>query len=109
MVFTIKEFRERTEVLFGFFTNKIGIAYSLIMVFALLSFTKAIDIEEAILHFFKIFTAFSAAWMVSALVIYNKKALVPLAVAMTILLYYDFIVTMEGVKGIIKGAGGNFS
>lgn len=109
MVFTIKEFRERTEVLFGFFTNKIGIAYSLIMVFALLSFTKAIDIEEAILHFFKIFTAFSAAWMVSALVIYNKKALVPLAVAMTILLYYDFIVTMEGVKGIIKGAGSNFS
>ena len=109
LVFFIKEFRERTQLLFGFFTNKIGIAYCLIMVLALLSFTKAIDIEEAILHFFKIFTAFSAAWMVSALVIYNKKSLVHLAVAMTILLCYDFLVTLDGVKGIIKGISADYN
>ena len=90
MVFLIKDFRERTQVLFGFFNNKIGIAYSIIMVFALLSFTKAIDIEEAILHYSKIFVTFTAAWMVSALVIYNKKSLAPLAVAMSLLLFYDF-------------------
>ena len=109
LVFFIKEFRERTDVLFGFFTNKIGIAYCAIMVLALLSFSKAIDIEEAILHFFKIFTAFSAAWMVSALVIYNKKSLVPLAVAMTLLLFYDFLVTLDGVKGIIKGLNTDYN
>lgn len=38
LVFFVKEFRERTQVLFGFFNNKIGIAYTLIMVMALLSF-----------------------------------------------------------------------
>ena len=103
LVFFIKEFRERTQVLFGFFTNKIGIAYSLIMVMALLSFSKAINTEEAILHFFKIFTAFSAAWMVSALVIYYKEGIVVLALAMTILLCYDFLVAMDGIKGVIKG------
>ena len=103
LVFFIKEFRERTQVLFGFFTNKIGIAYSLIMVMALLSFSKAINIEEAILHFFKIFTAFSAAWMVSALVIYYKEGIVVLALAMTILLCYDFLVAMDGIKGVIRG------
>ena len=103
LVFFIKEFRERTQVLFGFFTNKIGIAYSLIMVMALLSFSKAITTEEAILHFFKIFTAFSAAWMVSALVIYYKEGIVVLALAMTILLCYDFLVAMDGIKGVIKG------
>ena len=103
LVFFIKEFRERTQVLFGFFTNKMGIAYSLIMVMALLSFSKAINTEEAILHFFKIFTAFSAAWMVSALVIYYKKGLVVLALAMTLLLCYDFFVAMDGIKGVIKG------
>ena len=102
LVFFIKEFRERTQVLFGFFTNKMGIAYSLIMVMALLSFSKAINTEEAILHFFKIFTAFSAAWMVSALVIYYKEALFVLAFAMTILLCYDFLVAMDGIKGVIK-------
>ena len=103
LVFFIKEFRERTQVLFGFFTNKIGIAYTLIMVMALLSFSKAINTEEAILHFFKIFTAFSAAWMVSALVIYYKEGIVVLALAMTILLCYDFLVAMDGIKGVIKG------
>ena len=103
LVFFIKEFRERTQVLFGFFTNKIGIAYSLIMVMALLSFSKAINTEEAILHFFKIFTAFSAAWMVSALVIYYKEGIVVLALAMTILLCYDFLIAMDGIKGVIKG------
>ena len=103
LVFFVKEFRERTQVLFGFFNNKIGIAYSLIMVMALLSFSKAINIEEAILHFFKIFTAFSAAWMVSALVIYYKEGIVVLALAMTILLCYDFLVAMDGIKGVIRG------
>lgn len=103
LVFFIKEFRERTQVLFGFFTNKMGIAYSLIMVMALLSFSKAINTEEAILHFFKIFTAFSAAWMVSALVIYYKEGIVVLALAMTILLCYDFLVAMDGIKGVIRG------
>ena len=95
LVFFIKEFRERTQVLFGFFTNKMGIAYCLIMVMALLSFSKAINTEEAILHFFKIFTAFSAAWMVSALVIYYKEGIVVLALAMTILLCYDFLVAYQ--------------
>ena len=103
LVFFVKEFRERTQVLFGFFTNKMGIAYSLIMVMALLSFSKAINTEEAILHFFKIFTAFSAAWMVSALVIYYKEGIVILALAMTILLCYDFLVAMDGIKGVIRG------
>lgn len=103
LVFFVKEFRERTQVLFGFFTNKIGIAYTLIMVMALLSFSKAINTEEAILHFFKIFTAFSAAWMVSALVIYYKEGIVVLALAMTILLCYDFLVAMDGIKGVIRG------
>ena len=103
LVFFVKEFRERTQVLFGFFNNKIGIAYTLIMVMALLSFSKAINIEEAILHFFKIFTAFSAAWMVSALVIYYKEGIVVLALAMTILLCYDFLVAMDGIKGVIRG------
>ncbi len=109
LVFLIKEFRERTKLLLGFFTNKIGIAYSIMMLFALLSFTKAIDIEEAILHYSKVFTAFTAAWMVSALVIYNKKNLLPLAIAMTALLFYDFIVTLEGVKGIVRGLSADYN
>ncbi|MFK8281056.1 O-antigen ligase family protein [Capnocytophaga cynodegmi] len=105
LLFFIKDFREKSQILFGFFTNKIGIAYSVIILFSVLSFTKVINVEEAVLHFFKVFTAFSAAWMVSALVIYNPKAVTSLAVAMTILLFYDSLKTFEGVSKIIKGTG----
>lgn len=102
IVFAIKDFRENNKILFGFFTNKIGIAYSVMMFFALLSFTKVINVEEGVLHFFKVFTAFSAAWMVASMVIYNPKCLTPLAAAMTLLLFYDVSVTVEGIKDIIK-------
>lgn len=105
LVFAVKDFRESNKVLFGFFTNKIGIAYCVIVLLSLLSFVKVINMEEAVLHFFKIFTAFSAAWMVSALVIYNPKAVTSLAVAMTLLLFYDALKTFEGVSKIIKGTG----
>lgn len=105
LLFFIKDFREKSQILFGFFTNKIGIVYSVIILFSVLSFTKVINVEEAILHFFKVFTAFSAAWMVSALVIYNPKAVTSLAVAMTVLLFYDSLKTFEGVSKIIKGTG----
>ncbi|ATA88922.1 hypothetical protein CAPN002_17160 [Capnocytophaga stomatis] len=105
LVSSIKDFREKSQMLFGFFTNKIGIAYGVIILFSILSFTKVINVEEAILHFFKVFTAFSAAWMVSALVIYNPKAVTSLAIAMTILLFYDSLKTFEGVSKIIKGTG----
>lgn len=105
LVFSIKDFREKNKVLFGFFTNKIGIAYTAIIFFALLSFAKVINVEEAVLHFFKVFTAFSAAWMVSALVIYNPKNITVLAVSMTALLLYDSLETFRGVSKIIKGTG----
>lgn len=105
LVFSIKDFREKNKVLFGFFTNKIGIAYSAIILLSLLSFAKVINVEEAVLHFFKVFTAFSAAWMVSALVIYNPKSITVLAVSMTALLCYDSLETFRGVSKIVKGIG----
>lgn len=105
LVFFIKDFRIKNTNLFGFFTNKIGIAYTVIIVFSLLSFIKVINVEEAILHFFKVFTAFSAAWMVAVLIIYNPKSVHALAVAMTALLIFDAFRTFGGVADIVKGIG----
>lgn len=105
LIFLIKDFRDTNRKTFGFFSNKIGIAYSVMMFFALLSFTKAINTEEAILHFFKIFTPFSAAWIISILIIYNPKSIVPLAIAMTLMIFQDAIYTADGISNIIKGTG----
>ncbi|MFK8289702.1 O-antigen ligase family protein [Capnocytophaga canimorsus] len=108
VVFFSREFRAKTRVLLGFFGNKIGIAFSVLMLFALFSFTKAINIPEAILHFFKLFTAFMAAWMVSALVLYHPKSVIILAIAMTLLLLFDVLQTLGGVSKIVKGIGADY-
>ncbi|MDO5608595.1 MAG: O-antigen ligase family protein [Capnocytophaga sp.] len=105
LVFFIKDFRKTHRSLFGFFFNKIGIAYSVMLVFALLSFAKVINVEEGILHFFKIFTAFAGAWMVSVFVVYNPKSITALAAAMTFMLFIDAVQTFEGVSKIVKGIG----
>ena len=86
-----------------FFTNSIGIAYSGMMVMALLSFFNAINVIESVLHFSKIFTAFSAAYLVSILIIADKRNLPYVCLAITLLLIFDSLTVFSG---IIKYIGG---
>lgn len=85
-----------------FFKSKIGVAYALLMLFSLFSFTKAININESILHFSKIITVFIATWFVSILVYNNKKALLPLAISMCLLLIIDSLSVFRGVLNLIE-------
>lgn len=89
--------------LFNFFDGKIGFAYAILMILSLLSFTKSININESILHFSKVFTTFSAAWLVATIVRYDKNSLKPLAIAMSILLFIDSYQTFENISMFIKG------
>ena len=86
-----------------FFTNPIGIAYSILMVFSLISFTQAINVSESIIHFSKIFTTFTATWLVSVIVFDNKNNLLPLAIAMSLLLIFDSFSVFSEISKYIKG------
>lgn len=85
-----------------FFKNKIGIAYTVVILLSLLSFVKAINIHESILHFSKIFTVFIATWFVSIIISLNKKALYPLSIMMCVLLLFDCFYVFGGVSKFIK-------
>lgn len=86
---------------FLFFKNKIGISYSVLIFLSLLSFVKAINIEASILHFSKIFTIFTAAWLISIIVYNNVKALFSLSIAMSLLLLFDCYEVFKGVAKVI--------
>ena len=107
-VLFVKDFRANNNILFSFFLNKIGITYCIIILLSVASFAKVINVEEAMLHFFKFFTAFSGAWLVSCLVIYNPKNVIYLSIAMIFLLFFDCLKTFEGVSKIIKGLGSDY-
>ena len=72
-LFTRKELKFRPEWYLAFFKNGIGLVYCGLMVVSLLSFFKAYNLLESVLHFSKIFTTFSAAYLVSILVLADRR------------------------------------
>lgn len=87
---------------FLFFKNKIGISYSMLIFLSLLSFIKAINIEASILHFSKVFTIFTAAWLIAVIVYNNVKSLFYLSIAMSLLLLFDCYAVFKGISGMIS-------
>lgn len=106
-LFTRREFKYRSEWYLAFFKNGIGIAYTGLMVVSLLSFFKAINVLESVLHFSKIFTTFSAAYLVSVLILADRRNIQYLCVAMTFLLIVDSLYVFSGIKEFIAGKVGD--
>lgn len=102
-IFFISKKRKDEKYLFGFFNTNVGFAYGLLMLLSLLSFVKAINVNESILHFAKIFTTFSSAWLISLIIYYDKYSIKPLAIAMSLLLVFDSIQTFQGISKYIGG------
>lgn len=102
-LFTRKEVKQNTDLSLGFFKSWAGIFYTLLMVVSLLSFVKAINVLESILHFSKIFTVFSAAYLVSVIVRSDRRYLTHLALGMTGLLLFDGISVFYNIHKYVTG------
>ena len=102
-LFTRKEINQNPAISLGFFRSWAGIFYTLLMAVSLLSFFKAINVLESILHFCKIFTVFSAAYLVSVVVSKDKRYLEHLAIGMTALLIFDSISVYYNIHLYIDG------
>lgn len=98
-----KSFKASPEKYFGFFTNGIGLAYSGLMIVSLLSFFKVINLLEAVVHFSKIFTTFTAAFLVTVLLREDKRNLPYLCLSMTLLLIYDSLSVFGEIQKYING------
>ena len=102
-LFTRKEIRQNADRSLVFFKSGAGILYALLMVVSLLSFIKAINVLESILHFCKIFSVFSAAYLVSVIVGSDRRYLKHLAIGMSMLLLFDGFSVFYNIHKYIKG------
>lgn len=102
-LFTRKEVKTTPVIFSSFFSNGIGLAYTFLMVFSLLSFLNAFNKPEALLHFAKLFTTFSATYLVTVLFLLEKRSILYLSVAMTLLLAFDSVTVYSEIGKYIDG------
>ncbi|MFC2089982.1 O-antigen ligase family protein [Bacteroidota bacterium] len=98
-----KEIKSHSEWYYVFFKTGMGLAYLGLMIFSLLSFINAINVLESILHFAKIFTIFTAAYLISIIVLANKRNVLYLSIALTSLLIYQSITVFAELGKFISG------
>ena len=72
-----------------FFRTWIGVVYTLFLLVSLLSFFKAFNIYESIINFSKLFTIFSAAYIVSIILRQDKRYLYVISISLAFLLIFD--------------------
>lgn len=102
-LFTRKNLQSESNWQFKFFNTKLGLVYSGLLIVSLLSFINAINVVESVLHFTKILTVFSAAFLISILFTLDKKMLLYLSVAMVGLLIIDCITVYSNIIKYITG------
>ncbi len=77
------------KIFSAFFNNRIGFIYGMFLAVSLLSFIKAVNPVESLLAFTKLFTVFTSALIISAILRVNKKYLTIVAVGLCLLLLAD--------------------
>lgn len=103
---TKKDMGNRKEVFFLFFRNWIGLVYLAMMLIALLSFMKSLNILESVLHYSKMLTIFSACYFISIILRRDLRYLKLVAVALSLLLVVDCITLFSHiVSSLLAGKG----
>ena len=96
-----RAFRQDARLKSGFLRNSIGIVYGLFMLISLLSFSQAINMTAAVMNFSKLFTVFSASYILFVILKSDRGYLSYVAVILAFMLLADSLgVCYEIVKYI---------
>lgn len=93
----------------NFFYSKTGLVYSILIVLSLLSFIKSINVIESTVQLSKTLTTFTAAWIVSIIILKDKRIVKYLAVGLAGLLVYDSFKVFFEAYSYIQGEIGSIS
>ncbi len=92
-----------------FFSTKAGLAYGALLVVTLVSFVQSINILESILHFTKVFSVFSAAFLLSMLITRDLRFIRMIAIVVTGILLFDSIAVFYYIGEFIRGEIGGIT
>lgn len=100
---TVKPIRSDQASLVRELSNKLGIVYLLFLFFVLLSFFKAINVYESVITFSKIFSIFSAAYIVSIVLAADKRYITWLCTAFSLMLIFDSFTVLYHMSQFLAG------
>ncbi len=100
---TNQEIRREPGMLLKFFTTNVGIVYTGFLVMNLLSFIPAINILESVLHFSKVFSVFTAAFILAVLLMRDIRYVKMILFVMTLLLIFDSVSVFYYIGKFING------
>ena len=102
------QLKPKADFHWSFFRTWTGVIYTLFLLISLLSFFKALNIYESIINFSKLFTVFSAAYIISIILRYEKRYLYVLSISLAFLLIIDnFTVFYHISTSLMEGKGPN--
>jgi O-antigen ligase/tetratricopeptide (TPR) repeat protein len=102
-LFTRKDLITRPEWYYAFFRSGIGLAWLGLILLSLLSFVKAINVLESVLHFSKFITTITAGYLISVLILQDKRNVLYLSAGMTLLLLFDSLTVFSEIYKFIRG------
>jgi O-antigen ligase len=98
-----REYRDKPNLFFVFFRNKIGMAYTILMGVILLSFVKSINLPESVISFAKYMTVFSSAYIISIIFLSDKRYFRLMGIALVFLLVFDSFTVFYNILLYISG------
>jgi len=104
-----RSIRNNPGSLLRFFTTNIGFAYSGFLILSLLSFTQAINLRESILQFAKLFSVFSATFILAVILMHNMRLVKLIVIVMTGLLIFDAVSVFYNINLYIDGKIGSIT
>ena len=102
------QLKPRQDFHWYFFRTWTGVIYTMFLLVSLLSFFKAFNIYESILNFSKLFTIFSAAYIISNILRKDRRYLYIISISLAVLLIVDsFTVFYHLTINFMEGKGQN--
>ena len=98
-----KSIRQDPGTMLKFFNTNVGLVYTGFLIMTLLSFTQAINILESVLNFAKIFSVFSAVFILSVLLMRDLRLVKMILFVMTLLLIFDSVSVYYYIGKFIQG------
>jgi putative inorganic carbon (hco3(-)) transporter len=101
---TEKEIRQQPASLGNFFKTRVGLVYAGFLAACLLSFFNAINVLESVIQMAKVFTAFSAVFILSVIFMRDLRYLKWIIILVTLMLLFDSISVFYFITRFIRGS-----
>jgi putative inorganic carbon (HCO3(-)) transporter len=103
LLLTNKQIREKPGSLGFFFKTNVGLVYLGFLAATLLSFFNAINVVESFLQLTKVFTVFSAVYILSVILMHDLRYLKWIVILVTGLLIFDSMSVFYYINEFIQG------